>query len=41
MSALFVHQTLILAQKIDSREGFVLMQKGVSICMRQNEYLLG
>ena len=38
MSTLFVNQPLTLPQKIDSREGF-LMQKGVSLCMQQNEYL--
>ena len=39
MSTLSVHQSLTLPQKIDSRGGFVLVQKEVSLCMRQNEFL--
>ncbi len=41
MSAIPVHQSHILPQKIDSHEGLVLMQNRDGMCMRHNEYLLG
>jgi|GEM_PF-5938845 len=40
MSTLFVQQLAIVPQKIDSREGFVLIQKVASSRMLKNEYLL-
>ena len=40
MSALIVQQLVIVPQKIDSREGFILIQKGASSRMLKNEYLL-
>ena len=40
MAALFAHQPPTLSQKIDPREGFVLMQKKVSSRIWKNEYLL-
>ena len=39
MSALFVHQSPTLLQKIDSRGRLVSMQKGVSLQTQQNEFL--
>jgi len=39
MSALFVHQSPTLPQKIDSHEGLVLVQRGGRCTCRQNEYL--
>ena len=39
MSALFIHQLLTLPHKSNSREGLFLVQNGVSLCMRQNEFL--
>ena len=39
MSALFVHQSFTLPQKIDSRGGLFWCQKGGSCACRQNEFL--
>ena len=39
MSALSVHQSSTLPQKIDSREGWFWCKKGVSLRMWQNEFI--